>query len=89
MFSELRPSVNDSYEEKVWKLLLLFSAFAIMSIGTGAIRSCSPTFGADQISNPNNRRTIEGPSDKLEFAEQCWGSAHGGMEKKIVTDARI
>ncbi|CAN1793153.1 Protein NRT1/ PTR FAMILY 1.2 [Linum perenne] len=63
MFSELRPSVDCSYEEKVWKLLLLFSAFVIMSIGAGAIRPCSPTFGADQISNPNNpnnRRTIEG-----------------------------
>ncbi|CAN1189483.1 Protein NRT1/ PTR FAMILY 1.2 [Linum perenne] len=31
-----------------------------MSAGAGAIRPCSPTFGADQINNPNNRRTIEG-----------------------------
>ncbi|KAI6679507.1 hypothetical protein NL676_033388 [Syzygium grande] len=36
------------------QLLLLFSSFALMSIGAGGIRSCSLAFGADQIDNPDN-----------------------------------
>ncbi|XP_030541744.1 protein NRT1/ PTR FAMILY 1.2-like [Rhodamnia argentea] len=36
------------------QLLLLFSSFALMSIGAGGIRSCSMVFGADQIDNPDN-----------------------------------
>ncbi|KAK3439166.1 hypothetical protein EUGRSUZ_C03811 [Eucalyptus grandis] len=36
------------------QLLLLFSSFALLSIGAGGIRSCALAFGADQIDNPNN-----------------------------------
>ncbi|KAI6679506.1 hypothetical protein NL676_033387 [Syzygium grande] len=36
------------------QLLLLFSSFALMSIGAGGIRSCSLAFRADQIDNPDN-----------------------------------
>ncbi|CAN1189523.1 Protein NRT1/ PTR FAMILY 1.1 [Linum perenne] len=70
IFPELRPHTVCSnitthciQGEKVWRLVLLFSSFAIMAIGGGGIRPCSPTLGADQINdpdNPNNRRTIEG-----------------------------
>ncbi|PWA72609.1 proton-dependent oligopeptide transporter family [Artemisia annua] len=41
---------------------LLFSAFALMSIGAGGIRSCSLAFGADQIDckdNPKRERLLE------------------------------
>ncbi|CAN0891092.1 Protein NRT1/ PTR FAMILY 1.2 [Linum grandiflorum] len=68
MVPALRPSqvCEDSMHcptgVKTWRLLYLFSSFAIMAIGAGGIRPCSPSFGADQIRNvqdPNNRRTIE------------------------------
>ncbi|PWA68545.1 proton-dependent oligopeptide transporter family [Artemisia annua] len=41
---------------------LLFSAFALMSIGAGGIRPCSLAFGADQIDckdNPKRERLLE------------------------------
>ncbi|CAN0860460.1 Protein NRT1/ PTR FAMILY 1.2, partial [Linum grandiflorum] len=63
-FPALRPHTPDCLVgEKLWKLLLLFSSFGIMAIGGGGIRPCCPTFGANQINNPNdpnNRKTIEG-----------------------------
>ncbi|CAN1285756.1 Protein NRT1/ PTR FAMILY 1.2 [Linum perenne] len=70
IFPELRPRTvcsnmmnHCTQGEKAWRLILLFSSFAIMAIGGGGIRPCSPTLGADQINdpdNPDNRRTIEG-----------------------------
>ncbi|KAF8036283.1 hypothetical protein BT93_C2108 [Corymbia citriodora subsp. variegata] len=36
------------------QLLLLFSSFALMSIGAGGVRAGSLAFGADQIDNPSN-----------------------------------
>lgn len=42
--------------------LLLFSSFALMSLGAGGIRPCSMAFGADQVdnpNNPNNARTLQ------------------------------
>lgn len=38
------------------QLALLFSAFALMSIGSGGIRPCSIAFGADQFDRPDNPR---------------------------------
>lgn len=35
------------------QLVLLFSSFALMSIGAGGIRACSLAFGADQFDNPH------------------------------------
>ncbi|KAL0374371.1 UNVERIFIED_CONTAM: protein NRT1/ PTR FAMILY 1.2 [Sesamum radiatum] len=40
----------------------LFTAFALISIGTGGIRPCSIAFGADQFNdpeNPNNQRVLQ------------------------------
>ncbi|XP_010924574.4 protein NRT1/ PTR FAMILY 1.2 [Elaeis guineensis] len=44
------------------QLALLFSSFALISIGTGGIRPCSLAFGADQFDrkdNPQNERTLQ------------------------------
>eukprot|EP00262_Sarcandra_glabra_P010428 TRINITY_DN25711_c0_g1_i1.p1 TRINITY_DN25711_c0_g1~~TRINITY_DN25711_c0_g1_i1.p1 ORF type:complete len:614 (+),score=84.81 TRINITY_DN25711_c0_g1_i1:213-1844(+) len=44
------------------QLALLFSAFALMSIGAGGVRPCSLAFGADQLDkkdNPNNERLLQ------------------------------
>ncbi|XP_058074309.1 protein NRT1/ PTR FAMILY 1.2-like isoform X2 [Magnolia sinica] len=44
------------------QIALLFSAFALMSIGAGGIRPCSLAFGADQLDrpqNPNNARVLQ------------------------------
>ena len=43
-------------------MTLLFSSFALMSIGAGGVRPCSIAFGADQLdnkSNPKNERVLE------------------------------
>ncbi|PON50529.1 Proton-dependent oligopeptide transporter [Parasponia andersonii] len=47
---------------KLGQRLLLYSSFALMSIGAGGIRPCSMAFGADQIDKPENReneRTLQ------------------------------
>ncbi|KAE8709922.1 RNA-binding family protein isoform 1 [Hibiscus syriacus] len=47
---------------KAAQLALLFSFFALMSIGAGGIRPCSLAFGADQFynpSDPNNNRVLQ------------------------------
>ncbi|XP_008793166.2 protein NRT1/ PTR FAMILY 1.2-like [Phoenix dactylifera] len=44
------------------QLALLYSAFALISVGTGGIRPCSLAFGADQFNrpdNPQNERTLQ------------------------------
>ncbi|XVE70294.1 hypothetical protein DITRI_Ditri10aG0060800 [Diplodiscus trichospermus] len=44
------------------QLALLFSSFALMSLGAGGVRPCSLAFGADQFnnpSNPNNGRVLQ------------------------------
>lgn len=44
------------------QMTLLFSSFALISIGAGGIRPCSLAFGADQLNrrdNPNNERVLE------------------------------
>lgn len=44
------------------QMILLISAFALISIGAGGIRPCSLAFGADQLDrkeNPNNKRVLE------------------------------
>ncbi|KAL3535729.1 hypothetical protein ACH5RR_004190 [Cinchona calisaya] len=59
LFSEARPPHCQNYpdnciEPKPAQLALLFSAFALMSLGAGGIRPCSIAFGADQFDNPDN-----------------------------------
>ncbi|MBA0739375.1 hypothetical protein Gogos_012653 [Gossypium gossypioides] len=47
---------------KAAQLALLFSSFALMSIGAGGIRPCALAFGADQLynpSNPENKRVLQ------------------------------
>ncbi|CAN8288228.1 unnamed protein product [Cochlearia groenlandica] len=47
---------------KASHLALLYSAFALISIGSGGIRPCSLAFGADQLDNkenPKNERVLE------------------------------
>lgn len=44
------------------QLALLYSAFVLISIGSGGIRPCSLAFGADQLDNkenPKNERVLE------------------------------
>ncbi|AEE75781.1 Protein NRT1/ PTR FAMILY 1.1 [Arabidopsis thaliana] len=44
------------------QLALLYTAFALISIGSGGIRPCSLAFGADQLDNkenPKNERVLE------------------------------
>lgn len=41
------------------QLLLLYSAFALMSIGSCGIRPCSLAFGADKPNNPNNEKVLQ------------------------------
>ncbi|ONK69088.1 uncharacterized protein A4U43_C05F19160 [Asparagus officinalis] len=44
------------------QLALLFSSFALISIGAGGIRPCSLTFGADQLErkdDPQNERKLQ------------------------------
>ncbi|XVF63467.1 hypothetical protein PTKIN_Ptkin09bG0089000 [Pterospermum kingtungense] len=53
------PDCNTQISEncaspKPAQLALLFSSFALMSIGAGGIRPCSLAFGADQFNNPSN-----------------------------------
>ncbi|XP_022720162.1 protein NRT1/ PTR FAMILY 1.1-like [Durio zibethinus] len=46
--------VQSCASPKPAQLALLFSCFALMSIGAGGIRPCSMAFGADQFDNPSN-----------------------------------
>ncbi|XP_071692451.1 protein NRT1/ PTR FAMILY 1.1-like [Rutidosis leptorrhynchoides] len=41
------------------QIALLFTSFAIMSIGSGAIRPCSLAFGADQLDQPKNKDNVK------------------------------
>lgn len=44
------------------QFVLLYSSFALMSIGAGGVRPCSLAFGADQLDkrdNPKNERVLE------------------------------
>uniref|UniRef100_A0A7N0RHA6 Uncharacterized protein n=1 Tax=Kalanchoe fedtschenkoi TaxID=63787 RepID=A0A7N0RHA6_KALFE len=70
MFPKLRPSSCYSTISGACKraspaqLGLLYSSFALMSIGAGGIRPCSLAFGADQLDNrdssdPSNKRILE------------------------------
>lgn len=67
LFPEARPPHCQHYPEncikpKAGQLALLFSAFALMSLGAGGIRPCSLAFGADQFDdpdNPKNQRTLQ------------------------------
>ncbi|KAK4481226.1 hypothetical protein RD792_012109 [Penstemon davidsonii] len=45
---------SNCVDPKPSQIALLFTAFALMSIGTGGIRPCSIAFGADQFDNPTN-----------------------------------
>ncbi|XP_071908790.1 protein NRT1/ PTR FAMILY 1.2-like isoform X2 [Coffea arabica] len=59
LLPEARPPHCPHYPDNCAKpnagqLALLFSAFALMSIGAGGIRPCSLAFGADQFDNPEN-----------------------------------
>ncbi|OMO77612.1 Proton-dependent oligopeptide transporter family [Corchorus olitorius] len=62
MFPQARPPdckseiIGNCLSPKAGQLALLFSSFALMSIGAGGIRPCSLAFGADQFNNPNNPR---------------------------------
>ncbi|KAJ7973833.1 Protein NRT1/ PTR FAMILY 1.2 like [Quillaja saponaria] len=46
--------VENCESSKPGQLMLLYSSFALMSIGAGGIRPCSLVFGADQINNHDN-----------------------------------
>ena len=37
-----------------WQLPLLFTSFALMSLGSGGIRPCTLAFGADQLDKRDN-----------------------------------
>ncbi|KAL4280446.1 hypothetical protein GQ457_03G029480 [Hibiscus cannabinus] len=60
VFPQARPPhcagvlIEPCVSPKAPQLALLFSAFALMSIGAGGIRPCSLAFGADQFYNPSN-----------------------------------
>ncbi|KAL6221842.1 hypothetical protein ACLB2K_005234 [Fragaria x ananassa] len=41
------------------QLMLLFSAFGLMSIGSGGIKPCSLAFGADQLYKPENPKSAK------------------------------
>ncbi|CAI9100370.1 OLC1v1037351C1 [Oldenlandia corymbosa var. corymbosa] len=45
---------NNCVKPNSWQLLLLISAFGLLSIGTGGIQPCSLAFGADQFDDPDN-----------------------------------
>lgn len=56
---EARPAECNPYQKKCsspkpTQLALLFSSFALMSLGSGGIRPCSLAFGADQFDKPDN-----------------------------------
>lgn len=48
------PSTKTCPSATPKQLLILFSAFALMSIGAGGIRPCSLAFGADQFDDPEH-----------------------------------
>ncbi|KAJ7969584.1 Protein NRT1/ PTR FAMILY 1.2 like [Quillaja saponaria] len=57
-----KMNVENCVSSNTGQLLLLYSSFALMSIGAGGIRPCSLAFGADQINNPENpknERTLQ------------------------------
>lgn len=58
-----RPAYCESYPRNCdsatsSQLALLFSSFALMSIGAGCIRPCSLTFGADQLQNKDDPKNV-------------------------------
>lgn len=66
LLKQARPPHCDHYPHNCVKpsasqLLLLISAFVLMSIGTGGIRPCSLAFGADQLDErkPNRQRMLQ------------------------------
>ncbi|KAF7830121.1 protein NRT1/ PTR FAMILY 1.2-like [Senna tora] len=57
LIPELRPPSSESYNNNSAtppQLALLFSSFALISIGAGCIRPCSIAFGADQLQIEHN-----------------------------------
>ncbi|XP_059635913.1 protein NRT1/ PTR FAMILY 1.1-like [Cornus florida] len=67
LLQQARPPHCDTYSEKCEhpkpaQLALLFTSFALMSIGAGGIRPCSLAFGADQFykpDKPGNQRVVQ------------------------------
>ncbi|XP_047339642.1 protein NRT1/ PTR FAMILY 1.2-like [Impatiens glandulifera] len=69
LFKEARPppcnkniNSNNCMMPDAAQLSLLFSSFALISIGAGCIRPCSMAFGADQFNkqeNPKNERVLQ------------------------------
>ncbi|XP_073152389.1 protein NRT1/ PTR FAMILY 1.2-like [Henckelia pumila] len=67
IFQDLRPPACDPragncMKRKPGQLAVLFTSFALMSIGAGGVRPCSMAFGADQLNNPenpNNSRVLQ------------------------------
>ncbi|KAL0410638.1 UNVERIFIED_CONTAM: protein NRT1/ PTR FAMILY 1.2 [Sesamum latifolium] len=56
------PRLGNCIKPKPSQYAFLFTAFALISIGTGGIRPCSIAFGADQFNdpeNPNNQRVLQ------------------------------
>ncbi|KAK4415461.1 protein NRT1/ PTR FAMILY 1.2 [Sesamum alatum] len=56
------PRLGNCTKPKPGQYAFLFTAFALISIGTGGIRPCSLAFGADQFNdpeNPNNQRVLQ------------------------------
>lgn len=47
------PATNTMTSTTPFQFILLFASFALMSIGTGGIRSSTLAFGADQITRTN------------------------------------
>ncbi|PSS01900.1 Protein NRT1/ PTR FAMILY 1.2 like [Actinidia chinensis var. chinensis] len=67
IFRQVRPpscdqTTGNCISPNSAQLAMLFSSFALMSIGSGGIRPCSLAFGADQLDkpeNPNNAQVLQ------------------------------
>ncbi|KAL0339040.1 UNVERIFIED_CONTAM: protein NRT1/ PTR FAMILY 1.2 [Sesamum angustifolium] len=56
------PRLGSCIKPKPGQYAFSFTAFALISIGTGGVRPCSIAFGADQFNdpeNPNNQRVLQ------------------------------
>ncbi|KAJ8432388.1 hypothetical protein Cgig2_009990 [Carnegiea gigantea] len=67
MFTWMKPSAHPQFGQGCesatsLQFLVLYTSFALISIGAGCVRPCSIAFGADQVNNrenPNNERVLD------------------------------